>query len=699
MSLKFPRWLNRAANSSLPALAVLLFSSANAALARNPSRISDAPASRIRYRVQQLDTQIGILLLKIPVGSDNPGVPAEVQETYRLIIRHLYRSALRCRNVSLRSLMVLKADQLFAGLPNFDQQTTALLAAANSHNAEVAQACRNFYRVSSHVNDGLVSVKTLSLYLHKLLKPLGPLAELEFTGTSGPVVWPVANGLPDPWVPGKSVSTLPDIDAEIAILQHAHIPLEMRTMVGSILQQLKPGVKATATRRQSLAYYHILLQGVSFAEHLQQGGVLPRQLRSHFNHRLMLGLLFFRDPRTRDAGARELESIEVVVHSLELLQTAPLPTKAQRVVSRCVQNTIGHMQTSHHAMRYTQDLQALDLLLVQQRALAQRLQRSHASYTNPAWHRIAQTAAADLQLTIKSLKNGFNRTAVQTYLAHLNGLFGNIDRLIAMRASAQQALLYHPRDAEGVTQNMQRWARHIGMHPYFAGTAAKSFDRFNQVLLLLAAAHRAMAAHGPENVMTRISGGRYQRFVIRFLQTQRDLVNSLAHPQLASDALLRRLYRQRLIFKTSSELAYLLEKDQPLLRLNQWAAWHISVRTQKTLLNQFEQSLSFEFHAALSHKPMSSEAWVGFSATAGPIATLAATCQTLLPQLNAAPAAWSTGWLQTYSWQPPNILCPNEASRFSLACMFFNEAHYQNAHGNVQAAMALFNSGLHAINR
>ncbi len=94
---------------------------------------------------------------------------------------------------------------------------------------------------------------------------------------------------------------------------------------------------------------------------------------------------------------------------------------------------------------------------------------------------------------------------------------------------------------------------------------------------------------------------------------------------------------------------------------------------------------------------MSSEAWAGFTVTAGPIAALAETCQTLIPQLNVSTAAWSTGWLQTYSWQPPNALCGSEAPAFTLACMFFNDAHYQNAHGRSQRAMALFNSGLQAI--
>ena len=697
MFRKYPQRLKYASTYLLTAIAALLFSPANMARAEKVSFISGAAESRITNQVQQLDNQIGNLLLKIPVGANSATDPAEIQETYRLIIRHLYGSAMRCKNVPLRSLMVLKADQLFSGLSAFHKPISILLSPSNAHNAAITQACRNFYRASSHVNDPLGSVGTLQKYLHRLLKPLAPLAQREFNSTSALVVWPLAASTPGHWVPDKPAAGMPDIHAEITTLQHARIPVQMRGIVESILRQLKQGVKNPASRPESLEYYAIILQCVSMAEDLQQGAVLSKPIRSHFNRRLMLGLLFFKDPRTRDVGARELESIEVVVRSLELLQTAPLPQNAQRVVSQCVQNTIRHMQASHHAARYAKNLRALEQLLIQQRVFAQLLQRAHASYTDTAWRRIAKAGRKDLKQTVTALNTNFNRQAVQTYVTHVSELSRNIGRLVAMASAAQQALLYHPRGAGGVTQNMQRWSTHIGMHPYRDGAAVRSFHRFNHVLLLLAAAHRAMAAHGPEKILARISGGRYQRFVTKFLQTQRHLVDSLARPQLASDALIHRLNRQRLIFKTSSALAYLLGTDQPLLGLNQWAAWHISPGTEKTLLNQFEQTLSFEFHAATSKKPMTSEAWAGFSFAAVPIATLAETCQTLLPQLNASPAAWSTGWLQAYSWQPPNALNGNEVADFTLACMFFNDAQYQNSHGTPQGAMALFNSGLHAI--
>ena len=678
-------------------ISAVLLTFAPAISAQKLTFVSGQPASRLQFQVQRLDNQVGNLLLNIPMGTGSATSPAEVEETYRLVIRHLYQSAIQCKNRNLRSMIVLKADQLYAGLSDFDQQAVVLLSPANSNYAAIVQGCRDFYRASVHVNMAITSVGTLNNYLHKLLKPLAPMAQMEFTGASAPMVWPVPPASQTQWRGRASATALPDIGAEIHALRHATISPEMRSVVRSILQELQHGIKNSGTRRQSLMYYQVILRCVNLAEDLQQGKVLSPHARSQFSHRLMLGLLFFKDPRTRSSAARKLEFISTVVGSLELLQTAPLPVKAQSVVSQCVHNTIMQLQIDNNTSRYTDDLQALDQLLIRQSVLAQILQHDHAAYTNLAWRQITDDGNKDLQGVIKALKHGVSRGAIQTYIHRVTELSQNINRLVAMRSSAQQALLYHPEPADGIKRNMHRWARHIGMHPYETGNAAKSFDRFNQVLEILAATHREMAAQGPHKLLVRLSGGRYQRFVTVFLQTQRDLVNALAHPQLVSEALVRRLNRQRLIFKTSSELAYLLKKHNPMLRLNQWAAWHINLPAQKTLLNQFEQTMSFEFHLATSRKPMSSEAWAGFSAVAAPITTLADACQMLLPELNAPLTAWSTGWLQAYSQQPANTIYHNELFSFSQACMFFNSAEYQNTRGNSQAAIKLFNSGLNAI--
>lgn len=680
------------------ATAIILIVTANVPiLAQSAAPPSTQSVSRIRFRVEALDNQIGILLLKLPVGSDNPATSAEMEETYRLVIRHLYQTALHCQDTTLRSRVVLKADQLSAGLMDFDNQMRALLSKKDPKITEVTKACDDFYHASQQVNNAITSTGNLNTYLHKLLKPLEPLATMEFADGTAPMVWPMMTKSRRSWPPAPINHELPGIHAEFSALQGANITPEMRQILRSILRQLQEGLNQPATRRQSQMYYGVILQCVNLAEHLQQGTVLPEDARSQFNHRLMLGLLFFKDPRTRAAAARKLEFISTVVHSMELLQTTVIPAGDQRELAGCMHDTISKLQKAGDGGKYANRLHQLDDLLAQQQAFTQLIDHPHAAYANTAWQRISKDGKSDLTQCAIMLDKGFDGRAIQTYLRRVEQLMRNINCLIAMPASARQALLYHPDYAVGVQSNMARWARQIGRHPHGTSAAVAGFERFNEVLALLAATHREMAAHGPERILKTLSAGRYSLFVKKFLQIQRDLVNSLARPELASDQLIATLNRQRIIFRTSSQLAYLLEKANPLLQLNQWAAWHCNVRTVKVMLNQFEQILSKEFRKATRARHVTSEAWTDFSTAIPAINALANACQNVVPQLNAPSNAWSSGWLQAYAPPPGNAFYRKDLSALSQACMFLNDAEFNSAQGHVEAAQQLFNRGLQVL--
>jgi hypothetical protein len=669
-----------------------------------PVAVSRASASddRIIFQVKQLDNQIAALLLKLPMNAGGAMSPEEMQETYRLVIRHLDRCALRVGNESLRSRIALKADQLAAGLPDFDRQMESLLSKPHSANPAIMRGCRNFYRASLHLNGAITSTSGLKAYLHKILKPLAPLAEMEFTSAVPLVVWPASSFARRQHDSAAAADPpLPPISDEIAALQQANILPEMRDVLRPILLQLQKGLANSATARQSKSYYRVILQCINLAENLQQGTALPQSTRQTFMHRLLLGLLFFKDPRTRAAAARKLESISMVVQSLEDLQTAELPAGVQKIIRLCVHNIILHLQKAHDGGRYVLQLGQIDHLLSQHYYVTSLISHTHPQYTNRAWVSIAKTENLYLHQAATELKKRFSRSAIQRYTRRVGILTMNLNRLIAMPAAAQQALLYHPQPAAGVMRNMRRWARHIAMHPDEAGTAALSFDRFNALLNLLAATHRDMAAQGSSRTLKTISGGRYRQFVRMFLQTQRNLADALAQPQLASKKLTHELNQQRLIFRTSSQLAYLMKKDNPLLRLNQWADWHSSAPAIRTTLNEFEQAMSAQFRTvtapAINSHPVSSEAWITFQAAAPAINTLASACENLLPRLNAPAGLWSTGWLLAYSAPPGNALYRRKLSTFSLTCMYINNMQFEYAHGNAGAAGASLNAAIKSL--
>ncbi len=704
----------------LACIALILTNSVPQLMAQQLPQPVAPPVSRIQHAVAKLDDQIGELLLNLPVGANQTVSAEEMEETYRLIIRHLYQSAMHCNNPALRSRIMLKADQLATGLPDFDKQIKTLLGGTAPANAAAVQACIALDKASAKVNTSIASTDDLNSYLHKMLKPLAPLAALQFTGPTPPVVWPVIPATGAQPIPLPSGNHLPDVTLEMSALQQANIMPGMRRVLRQILQQLQIGLNHRSTHRQSKIYYQVILQCVSLAEHLQQGTVLPNEVRQEFNHRLMLGLLFFKDRRTRGAAARKLEFIGTIVHSLELLQTVPLSPQAKSTITICMHDSIVKLQSSDHGTTYADRLRLMDKLLGSHQAFIALIRRAHAGYTDTAWRRIAGHEQRDLNRVITALNIGFDSDAIHRYLSRVAELTPNLWRLSAMPALAEQALLYHPQPADGVEQNMARWAVHIGMHPYQTGTAAATVDRFGMVLAILAATHREMAIHSPARLLKTLSGGRYALFVTDFLNTQRELANSLARPQIAPDKLLRVLRRQRLIFQVSAELAYLLGKDHPLLKLNQWAAWHVGHRTVNTVLNQFEQTLSSEYRTATDARKVTSDAWADFAATAPAIRVLADACRNVLPHVNAPLSAWSTGWLQAYSPPPDDAMYRTELSKFSMACMYFRSAQYNSTHesalaittntttssnsgsatiNEVSPAPDIFVSGLHALAR
>ncbi len=659
------------------------------------------PVSPIKFQIEKLDNQIGDLLLTLPMDSRKSISAAEMEETYCLIVRHLYQAAQRSSNTTLRSRILLKADQLNAGRIDFDQWITALLSKSHHPDASVQQSCRNFYQASFQVNQAITSIPDLNGYLHKMLKPLTPLAQLEIGKSALLIVWPVVPPTVSTGWHTPPTNTLPDINDEISALQQANILPQMRQILRLILQQLQKGLNKASTRRQSAAYYLVILHCVNLAEHLQQGTILPQSARDEFNHRLLLGLLFFKDLRTRAAAARKLQFIAMIVHSMELLQTTPLSAATQRILIQRMHHIIVQLHKSGNSEKYAQQLQDMDALLKQRLSFMNLMSRPHADYENTAWRRIRQDERNNFAHAVMILQHGFDHNAIHTYLTRVMALAKSLNRLLAMPAEAQQALLYHPDSSGGVQRNMTRWARHIGMHPYQNGSAVKSLDRFNEVLSLLAATHREMLAHGPEKTLRRLSGGRYDLFVARFLETQRDLVNALAHSRPVPNKLITRLNEQRLIFKTSAQLAYLMQKVSPLRQLNQWAAWHTHKGTSRLMLQQFQATLRAQFRIATASAQVASNVadgtsnlWSDFRQTAPAIAVLAEACENLTPQLSAPPTAWSTAWLQAYASLPGNAYYRHDLSTFSQACMFFNEAEFNKIHGQATYAPELFNRGL-----
>jgi hypothetical protein len=682
------------------AIRVLLFT-AFGLLSATPAVCADdndnllSPADRVQTRVNDLEDQISNLLLAIPAGnSDQISAPA-IEETYRLIIRRLYLSSQEADNDNFRALLVLKADQLTSGLPAFDAFiNNKLLPPDAVTSGQTLSALEDFQKAGENIDRHIGNPGDLYGYLDKMLGPLMPLVSDESSAVDPDkiIVWPVQKNVQNN---ASAAGELPNIDQELLAIQQSNLMPQMRDAIESVLQQLKPGLSNPDTYDQNLAYYRTILQCAELARHLQESSVLSLPIQEQLNHTLLQGLLFFKDPRLRPAAIQRLGSIGLIVHSLELLQQTPLTQDQDDLLSAQVHDLIDGLENPDQAWENSRRLGVIDDLVTQYGILESQPTPSQPDYVLLPWLHCINTGKAVFSAAIGT-GNSKDRIIIAEATHNLRTLCANLDRLAAMSQAQQQALLYEPEPAYGVAQNLAICANRIGNAPAEDNLGSAGFDRFQAVLNLLAQTHLDLARKAPDELIRKITSNRYGQFVDQFLQTQHDLINSLAAPQIDPEELIDQLRHQEMVFRATWELSALLGPDKPLDKLNTWGGWQTIAGANGLLLNQFEQALAAEYRKQTGMNS-GSDAWMGFNAAAPAIHALFTVSSELSPQLNADPTLWSTSLLRAREAPPWNALFGENLDDFAVVSELLNEAAFNNNQGRDQPAQDLFQNALRRL--
>ena len=661
------------------------------AVAQNQPALS---ADRIQTQIDSLENQISNLLLNIPAGSSSQISAPAIEETYRLIDRWLYLSALNTNHNQLRVLLTLKADQLEVSLPEFDALINKILPANAQPPANILAALQNFQNTGQNVEHHFRDPSDVYAYLDKMLSSLEPLVSVESSNVNldSVVVWPVS---PSNQNENSESGGLPSIDQELIAVSQSNLLPQMRDAIESVLKQLKPGLTDPDTRDQNMSYYRTILDCTQLAQHLQDSSVLNIADQEQFSNTLLQGLLFFKDPRLRDAAVQRLGSVGLIVHSLELLQQTPLTSGQSDLLSAQVHDLIAGLSDPGQAQQNIQALHNIDSLLTQYNNLESKTVPPNIDYLTRPWQRCLDAGQMIFPNAIGP-GNFKDRISIPVATDVLKIINANLDRLAAMPQAREQALFYNPIPEEGVEENLTLWAGLIGNSPAANNVGAANFDRFQTVLQLLARTHLDFEQKIPDDLLAQMTSNRYKQFVQVFLQTQRDLINSLAVPRAAPQNMIDQLQRQELVFHTTWELAGFLGPDRRFETLNTWGAWHTTGTAARLLLDQFEQALAGEYRNQ-TRMNSGSDAWISFDDAAPAIHALFLTYGKLSPKLNADPSLWSTRLLQVCEPPPDNALFADDLDDFALASELFNDAGYYHRTGQDQSATAPFQSALHTL--
>ena len=645
------------------------------------------PYNSAQQRIRQINDAIGGLLLKMPRVSAAHISKHSVCESYLLMVRQYYKSALDTHDTALRSVLLLHAGRLWRSYPIFSSEVGQVFADSGSSPAAY-KALAKFQKASMNLNTMINTWESLQRFQSQLLFPLQPLAALS-APAGKTMVWPLMpRSAMVATAPVSHVVTVP-ISQTIASLPSVNIASRMRRIFTGILRQIQAQLQQDPTDPQAKRYYRIILKCLKLAEHLQQVSVLSLDVQKSFNHRLMLALLFFKDPRTRSGALRRMRFIGRVVSTMELISTAPVSRAEKDILDRRVHHIMTNLNRRQRVQKYLTELDAIRSFVRSAHAISGSDMQPLPQPYSAAKARIVAACRTEITGVIGRLENRVSVSDLHTAEMQLLEMASNLKRIEQMPADAQQALLYHPRSPIGVKRNLTRWARIICISPAIESDASRNVDRFNQALKLLADIHLQLLHLAPTKLLGELSAHRYVKLVSLFDATQRDIINSLSTMHPAPDRLVTRLREQMRLLRAVHRLGQLVSDESEVVKLNAWGPWYMDSAARHLWIHQMSESVAHRFARDTGLKT-ASDAWLRFRTAAPAIKTLYRAVTVIAPRLKANPKLWNTVYLLVTLPPPADAIAGSQSNEFSQACVLISSAAANQSHGHFQAATELF---------
>ncbi len=663
---------------------------AGGAAADIPQPLINQPAHRLRRAIDRLDNELANLLETVPPQANSQFTSTGVRISYLIVIRHLYKAARQTRNESLRANLTLRADELAAAAPAYETIVKRVFAANAAGGPPPAPAMiagyaalQRFENLGKVVNARINSRSALHRYVHKILSPLLPLVSMDAAAPTPAQVWPPIPATSQSPGPVPSARRIP-IAQSLLHIQQANLLPQVRRVLRQIVNQMQTGSPPHLIAADE-GYYRLMLGTLALAENLQASTALGTATQVRLNHELLVGLLLFKDPRTRAAAIRRLTRLAFIAGALNALEDASLPPRTKLVLGMRMHSAIrqlAHQSTTRAAVNH---LQALQQMIQSYSDFASAASNKPAAPQASAWKRCQQAAAKIVKRTTVMLMDGYSNSAVNDATGRFAAITRNLHLLLAMPAVQSQALMYHPVPLTGVQSNMVRWTRDIGAQPDALTRGARDFLGMQSSLAILAHIRLAMPHHAPDNIIRRLSGGKYDQFIKLFLATQRQLINSLAQRHISPGEYVATLKYQLQVFRCTRDLALLETKAKPLHRFNGWGAWYIAGPARRMLNRELQEALEIKYIVATGGSE-NGDNWLTFAQAAPAIHAMAVACKELNPALPVHVASFGTLFLKAATFPPDNALLRPAMGNFQIAANYLNDAGYNENLGRTAVA-------------
>lgn len=552
---------------------------------------------RVQVLYDQLDEELLSLMMATgpEAGKDVRVRGAKI--SYRVVLRDLYQAAEKEKNGQRRIELLLRADTLRNGSATFDAVAEKIpeIASAAAANAPAGQTAQQ---------KALGAVKSFAAFEDvtrpgadgRVKPPLDAVAALQgvaaWESVGDVVAWPV-EGRKKP----EEVATqrrLPAVAETILALQQAKISPALRQELQAILTPLQAEMAKPETAGAAEAWYRTMLDAVRLGEELAGNTTLDYGTRVALNKQLMMGLVFFKDPRTRGMGAARLAEVGRIADIVKELDRSQLTAEARSVVAPMISQALRKMGRPTGEAAGRKQLEEIRGFVSAYDAMS----RAAAGPVSPAlkteWEKVRAAAEKQAETGLKAitLQYGEEKKAatakaddvpsVKEITARMDKVRENLERLSAMGDVTRAVEALRPGSGGVVERKMVVWARAIAAAPDGTGAGKEAAESaitdaraYGRAVALLTTLERELPDMvSPE--LTRVTGGQWERVLKAFQAPRGKLLAALTATGTITEKQVAEVEKEAMPLRAAAALAATGGLDKPLGRINAWGAWELS---------------------------------------------------------------------------------------------------------------------------
>ena len=397
----------------------------------------------------------------------------------------------------------------------------------------------------------------------------------------------------------KPSRTLPQIRAELATLS---LREDTKAELDGIIDFLERGSAFPELRPQVDASLHHIAQVADLLRSLEAATWLDEESRANYLDRLHLGIVLFKDPRTRDRGQRYLDRLEashIIIDRITALIPLKVRIDAIREAFLSMDNMVEDPAQADVAQSQLRRLEIVLARMLAYRDLGKADLRRDLTVVERQLDLHYQQAEKRLLTEIEMLTTNPGALADPAFASLMQdqqNYLSDVQRVRTLPAWVETMRLVDP-DSAGPfhqqTRKMATWLLDTNRRP----DALQAMEQFEQQLGLFWPLPFEAELRSAAPAALEATGGMHEQLLRVIDSTRRDWARAWANGDAGSAEANELLLLHRLL-QTMADTAHVLDHSTAPVALNRWAAWELSAPALARSASDLPGRLKLATHAA-----------------------------------------------------------------------------------------------------